>query len=399
MKRIFPVLSIFFLPAFLLCQSPSEQADVKACIQRLFDGMRIGDSSMVRSVFHPEARMQTVFLDKEGNPQMREGSVDAFVKQIGTPHSEAYDERILSYKIEVDGLLATAWTEYAFYLGEELRHCGTNAFQLFKSGKVWKIIQIIDTRYQDGCEPIPGELATAKMKYKHPIPFAPRNYVCRRSSGRILIDGKLDELDWEKAAWTEDFVDIEGDLKPKPRLRTRAKMLWDDEYFYFAAQIEEPHIWANLTKRDAVVYFDDDFEIFIDPDGDGHNYYEYEMNARNTIWDLLMLWPYHLKRGPNYVFNWNNPGLIAGVHVEGSLNDPSDEDTHWLVEVAFPWSALKELATPPQPPKSGDQWRVNFSRVDWHVEVKNGKYVKKTDLATGKTKREENWVWSPHRSN
>lgn len=68
-------------------------------------------------------------------------------------------------------------------------------------------------------------------------------------------------------------------------------MLWDEDYFYVAADLEEPHIWANLKQRDTVIFYDNDFEAFIDPQGDNHRYYEYEMNALNTIWDLLLAKP------------------------------------------------------------------------------------------------------------
>src|SRR4051794_15933033 len=81
----------------------------------------------------------------------------------------------------------------------------------------------------------------------------PRGYVAHRASEPIAIDGRLDEKAWKAVPWTEAFLDIEGDLKPVPRLRTRAKMLWDDDYFYVAAQLEEPHVWGTITKHDAVI--------------------------------------------------------------------------------------------------------------------------------------------------
>lgn len=386
---------LLFLPLLSFAQSVSEEAAVKACIQQMFDAMRAGDSTMLRPVFHPEARMQTVFTDREGKPQIRQGTVDGFVQQIGAPHEQVYDERIRLYDIKIDGLLATAWTEYAFYLGDQLRHCGVNAFQLFKTAEGWRITQITDTRNREDCEEIPAELATTRMNYEHPIPFVPEEYVCYRTSGAITLDGKLDEASWQSAPWTNDFVDIQGERKPKPTFRTRAKMLWDDQYFYFGAILEEPHVWAKLKQRDTIIFLDDDFEIFIDPDGDGYNYYEFEMNARNTVWDLLMLWPYHLSRGPNYVFNWNNPGLKTAAYIKGTLNNPTDVDEYWSVEIAFPWSALQELAAKKVKPAPGDQWRLNFSRVDWHMDVVEGQYVKQKDPQTGKQKREENWVWSP----
>src|SRR6516162_5386260 len=91
----------------------------------------------------------------------------------------------------------------------------------------------------------------------------PKGYVCYRAKGKITIDGKLDEADWKAVPWTDDFVDIEGDKKPKPRFRTRAKMLWDDDNLYIAAELTEPHVWATLRDHDSVIFNDNDFEVFI----------------------------------------------------------------------------------------------------------------------------------------
>jgi len=216
----------------------------------------------------------------------------------------------------------------------------------------------------------------------------PRHYVACRTAGRLMIDGKLDEPSWQRAAWTEYFVDIEGDVKPQPRFKTRAKMLWDDSYFYVAADLEEPHVWATLTARDAVIYQDNDFEVFIDPDGDTHQYYEFEINAHGTEWDLLLVRPY--RDGGPAVNGWDIDGLKTAVRVWGSLNDPRDGDQGWSVEMAFPWAALKECANrKPAPPRGGDQWRVNFSRVEWETEISGSSYAK----VAGRS--EDNWVWSP----
>jgi hypothetical protein len=215
----------------------------------------------------------------------------------------------------------------------------------------------------------------------------PQGYVCYRASGPIKVDGRLDEAAWQDAPWTDFFVDIEGGAKPPPRLRTRAKMLWDDDYFYVGAELEEPHVWATHTKHDSIIFEDNDFEVFIDPNGDSHEYYEFEMNALNTGWDLLLPRPY--KDGGRAVNSWEIPGLKTAVHIDGTLNDPRDTDKGWSVELAFPWKVLKELAYRPAPPCHGDQWRVNFSRVEWRHEVGAGKYRKVPDT------KEDNWVWSP----
>ena len=225
------------------------------------------------------------------------------------------------------------------------------------------------------------------------IPFDPRRYLCYRTDTPLKIDGKISEQSWAEAPWTEAFVDIEGALKPLPRFKTRAKMLWDDTYFYVAAEMEEPDLWAKLTERDAVIYHDNDFEVFIDPDGDSHEYYELEVNAFNTQWDLLLLKPY--RDGGPAVNAWDIQGLKTAVHLDGTLNKPNDTDKGWSIEIALPWAVLKECAHRTTPPANGDQWRVNFSRVEWEIAAVNGNYVKKTDPNTSQNLSENNWVWSP----
>ncbi|HKK77398.1 MAG TPA: carbohydrate-binding family 9-like protein [Saprospiraceae bacterium] len=239
--------------------------------------------------------------------------------------------------------------------------------------------------------------AQEKVNYTPAVPFLPKTYVCYQALGPLEIDGYPGEESWQAAAWTQDFVDIEGNLQPAPPLRTRAKMLWDEQYLYIAAEMEEPQVWATLTERDAIIYQDDDFEVFIDPDGDGLHYCEFEINAFNTIWDLLMLRPYrnNISRHPVNLFNWNIPDWKTAVSIKGSLNDPGDEDQGWTVEMAIPWSALIELANPKRAPKEGEQWRLNFSRVDWHMQAEAGTYVKEKEPDTGENRPEENWVWSP----
>ena len=224
------------------------------------------------------------------------------------------------------------------------------------------------------------------------IPWQPRGYVCQQTPGPIEIDGVLEEA-WDRAPWTEPFVDIEGSLKPLPYLNTRAKMLWDDDYFYVAAFLEQPHVWATLRKRDSVIYHDDDFEVFIDPNGDTHEYYELEVNALGTEWDLLLLKPY--RDGAPAVDAWDIQGLQTGVAIHGTLNDPHDRDEGWSIEIAFPWDVLEECAHRPVPPGDGDLWRVNFSRVEWRKDVVGDGYVKAKDPATGRAFPEHNWVWSP----
>ena len=224
------------------------------------------------------------------------------------------------------------------------------------------------------------------------LPFAPRSFVCYRTAGAITIDGKLDEPSWKAAPSTDAFVDIEGDRRPQPRFATRAKMLWDDDYFYVAADLLEPHVWATLAARDSVIFQDNDFEVFIDPDGDTHNYFELEINALATVWDLMLVQPY--RDGGPAIHAWDIAGLKAAVDVRGTINRPDDRDTGWSVEMAIPWAILAEAAPRRRRPQAGDRWRVNFSRVEWQLDVVDNRYAKRRDAA-GKPLPEDNWVWSP----
>jgi hypothetical protein len=217
--------------------------------------------------------------------------------------------------------------------------------------------------------------------------ITPRQYLCYRAGGPVKFDGKLDDPAWKNAPWSEDFVDIEGDVRPRPRFRTRMKMLWDDRHLYIGAEIEEPHVWGTLTRHDSVIFHDNDFEVFLDPDADSHLYGELELNALNTTWDLLLSRPY--KDGGRAINGWEIAGLRTAVHIDGTINDPRDTDRGWSVEIAIPWPALAEISYAPCPPRDGDQWRINFSRVEWRHEVVGGRYQK------SKGTKEDNWVWSP----
>ena len=225
-----------------------------------------------------------------------------------------------------------------------------------------------------------------------PAPPAPQQYACLRAGQPPVIDGRLDDPVWAAAPWTRTFVDIEGDAKPPPPLGTRAKLLWDDRFFYVAAILEEPHVWATLTERDSVIFQDNDFEVFIDPDGDTHEYYELEINARGTVWDLFLVRPY--RDGGPALHGWDIAGLKSAVVVDGTLNDATDRDRDWSVEIAMPWAALAEAAPGRRGPRPNEYWRVNFSRVEWDTIVVAGKYAKQVDPGTGRPLPEHNWVWS-----
>ncbi len=237
-----------------------------------------------------------------------------------------------------------------------------------------------------------GLSASAQSSFKglETLFTQPLSYVVHHTTKPVTIDGDLSDEAWQQAAWTSNFVDIEGNLKPLPTYNTQVKMLWDDSCLYIAAHITEPHVWATLKKHDQVIFNDNDFEVFINPDGTTHHYYEIEFNALNTVFDLYMAKPY--RNGGSALISFNLSGMRSAVKVDGTLNDPSDTDKGWTVEISIPFRDLS-LGNDVQIPVDGLTWRINFSRVEWDTQAVGGKYVKQTD-AQGRRLPEHNWVWS-----
>jgi hypothetical protein len=238
--------------------------------------------------------------------------------------------------------------------------------------------------------------ANAQDRPNERPPWPPRGYACVPALAPPEIDGLIEQSEWSDAPWSEAFIDILGDRMPAPRHATRMRMMWDDECLYVAAALDEPHVWATLTERDSVIFHDNDFEVFIDPSGDTQLYAEIEINALNTVWDLLLVRTYD--DGGPAVHAWDIPGLRTAVRIDGTINDPADIDAGWTVEMAIPWAPLAEIGGVPCPPRAGDRWRMNFSRVQWRLDIKDGAYRKRADPASGEPLAEDNWVWSEQRA-
>ena len=223
-------------------------------------------------------------------------------------------------------------------------------------------------------------------------------YIAYRTDEKIHIDGRLDEKAWKLAPKSPRFVDI---VTGEPALYdTYSAVLWDDEYLYIGFWIEEPYVQAELKERDSLLFTENDVEIFIDG---GDTYYEFEINALNTIYEVFFIWKDAYKRGGKYdvpEFNlyerdvytfggnhdrddayfwtgshprglrwafrdWDFPGLKTGVHIDGKLNDLTHVDKGWTVELAFPWKGMKWLANGRSfPPKDGDEWAIQFARYE-----------------------------------
>ncbi|MEN8126143.1 MAG: carbohydrate-binding family 9-like protein, partial [Bacteroidota bacterium] len=153
--------------------------------------------------------------------------------------------------------------------------------------------------------------------------ITPKIHIAYNTSEKIAIDGNDSETSWKNVEWSDAFIDIQGVKKPK--YETKIKILWDDTYFYILAKLEEPHVWATIKDRDAIIFYNNDFEVFVDPEGNNHGYYELEINALNTVWDLFISKPYRELNQP-ILNDWNVTGLKSAIKVNGTLNNPNDID-------------------------------------------------------------------------
>lgn len=233
-------------------------------------------------------------------------------------------------------------------------------------------------------------------------------YTAYRAAEPIEIDGKLDETAWREAPVSPRFVDIL--TGGKVIHDTRAAVIWDDKYLYVSYRVEEPFVHAKFKKHNDLIYNDNDVECFIaGPDA----YYEFEVNAFNTCYEAFFVWddtyessglskwpefarsqlvPFngvgftiHPRGGRLGNFNLALPGLRTAVHVDGTINNDTDRDRGWTVELALPWSSLRWLATDGRslPPKDGDVWRMDFSRFNTYKEAPP-------------SKDSGGWFWTPH---
>ncbi len=153
MKSIFLLLlTLFFGTSYTNAQQIEPREAVIDVIKQLFDGMSDGDTVKVRNSFTRDARLTTITTDKEGKSTMLSAAnIHDFVKAVIQKQPERVKEQLWNYEVQIDGSLATVWSDYTFYVGTRVSHCGVDAFQLFKADKTWKIFHITDTRRKDDC--------------------------------------------------------------------------------------------------------------------------------------------------------------------------------------------------------------------------------------------------------
>jgi len=192
----------------------------------------------------------------------------------------------------------------------------------------------------------------------------PRLFRCHRAVGPIVIDGKVDEPAWGNAEVVDDFrIPVTG---ARPKFPTKAMLLWDSENLYLAAFMVDNDITATRKEHDSQLWEDDVVELFLKPREDRNPYFEFEINPLGATLDLLFG-----RRGAGSFDRWRawESGMKAAVAIRGTLNDWTDKDAGWCVEVAIP---LKALAATGPKPALGDRWRFAVCRYDYSVYIQDG---------------------------
>ncbi|MCM8768091.1 MAG: carbohydrate-binding family 9-like protein, partial [Candidatus Omnitrophica bacterium] len=201
-------------------------------------------------------------------------------------------------------------------------------------------------------------------------------YQCPKATGKIIIDGKLIEDDWKKAPVIKLFDIVSGQL---PSFRSEPRVIWDEQFLYVAAFFQETNVWATVDlkrrygaplvfpRNESEIMGSDTFlKAIFDPDADERNYVEFHVNPFNSLFDCFFTrGKDSLQNQPPdrvYHYEWSCPGVISAVNIEGTLNDLTDRDTGWSVELAIPWTSLKPFMRT-FPVKPGDIWKAHLGRV------------------------------------
>ncbi len=190
------------------------------------------------------------------------------------------------------------------------------------------------------------------------LPPVVRSAECRRAAGRITLDGVLDEAAWKEAPVLSAFAVYWQ--KRKAKSATKARLLWDDERLYFAAEMEDADLYADVKEHNGMCWLNDVFELFFKPSADRLTYYEFQVSALNT--QLEMLLPSRGAGGYPRFGKGGRLGIASQVKLRGTLNKWQDRDDGWAVEGAIPWTAFQATGGRP---KVGAVWRFALCRYDY----------------------------------
>jgi uncharacterized repeat protein (TIGR03806 family) len=209
---------------------------------------------------------------------------------------------------------------------------------------------------------LPTPPSVPKPPTAHPIHAAAvpsPDYVCVGTDAPITIDGKADEPAWRNAPVIDHFTMPWLKEDKRPKNATRARLLWDKDYLYFFAEMDDPDLYSAITEHNAHIWENDCFELFFKPSADKPPYYEFEVTPANATLDMFI--PSRDKGGYNEFKDKDTFHWTTAVTLRGKLNQHTDNGG-WSVEGRIPWS---DLAQTGGKPNAGDTWRFALCRVDY----------------------------------
>jgi hypothetical protein len=185
-------------------------------------------------------------------------------------------------------------------------------------------------------------------------------YQVLRTAGKITLDGILSEADWAAAKPVGDFHFPWWTAGEKEQ--TSAKMLWDDTFLYVAFFCNDKHIWADHYSTNDDTYKDDCVEIFWNPNpAAGKKYNMFEMNCIGNLLSVYNDFETSIKLRERRIMV---PHIARSI--QGTVNNDSDTDTSWILEIAIRFADYPELFDA-KTPKDGDMWRVGLNRCGGKV--------------------------------
>ena len=180
-------------------------------------------------------------------------------------------------------------------------------------------------------------------------------YEVSQVTSKLEIDGQLKERAWAEAPPLRAFVNNRDGSPTK--LRTEAKILYDDNFLYFAFRSDDTNVWSTMKKRDEHLWLEEVVEVFLQADSSVPNYIELEVNPLGSMLDIYLI----STRKPLHYESWNSEKLRWAVSVDGTV-DGKENDRGWSCEIALPF---EDIATASHlPPLVGDRWRLNLYRVE-----------------------------------
>lgn len=202
-----------------------------------------------------------------------------------------------------------------------------------------------------------------------PAPYKkapPTRFECRWADSTITIDGMADDEAWKHAETIDSFhLPWLAEKARMGRTATGARLLWDREYFYFFAEMEDTDLFADIAEHDGNLWTNDVFELFFRPDSTKSGYYEFQVNAAGAVFDAFFP-----KRNSGPFETAKKAGTFhvdAKVRLNGTLTVRTDKDRSWMVEGRIPWTDFIRTGGRPVP---GEEWTFNLCRFDFHKDWK-----------------------------